>query len=55
MSEDFRQDRRNRRGCFLVIAGIGVAILLLAAIGMGWLGPIDRGKATDLPVVGSGS
>jgi hypothetical protein len=29
---------------------IGLLLLLLIAISLGWVGPVDRGKVTDLPV-----
>jgi hypothetical protein len=34
---------------------IPLVILLMVAIGMGWLGPIDRGKISDLPMMGNRS
>lgn len=40
----------NRRGCLVVAIGVPIILLLLAAIGLGWVGPIERGKITDLPV-----
>jgi hypothetical protein len=35
-----------------MIFGIAMGIILLAliAISLGWVGPVDRGKVTDLPV-----
>ena len=35
-----------------MIFGGGGALVLLAliAISLGWVGPVDRGKVTDLPV-----
>jgi hypothetical protein len=35
--------------------GIPLVILLLVAIGMGWLGTVDRGKISDLPIMGNSS
>jgi hypothetical protein len=42
--------RINRRGCLVVAIGIAMVLLILAAIGLGWFGQIERGKITDLPV-----
>jgi hypothetical protein len=42
--------RINRRGCLVVAVGVALVLLILAAIGLGWVGQVDRGKITDLPV-----
>lgn len=47
------QKTSNRRGCSVVV-GIGVIIvLLLVAIGLGWIGDTDR-KITDFVVIEGG-
>ena len=43
-------DRNNRRGCLVMAIGVAAVLLILAAIGLGWVGPIERGKISDLPV-----
>jgi len=43
-------ERINRRGCLVVAIGVPIVLLILAAIGLGWVGPVERGKITDLPV-----
>lgn len=40
----------NRRGCFAIGLMVLAAVLLFGAIGLGWLGDIDLGKVTGLPV-----
>ena len=49
------RDKTNRRGCSLFAIAIPFIILLFAAISLGWLGKVDRGKITDLPIVGNAS
>jgi hypothetical protein len=47
------QNATNRRGCSVVV-GIGALIvLLLVAIGLGWIGDTDR-KITDFIVIEGG-
>ena len=41
---------KNRRGCFAIGLIVLAAILLFGAIGLGWLGAIDVGKITGLPI-----
>ena len=46
------QGTTNRRGC-LLIGLIGITVLLLfVAIALGWLGAIDAGKNTGIPITG---
>jgi hypothetical protein len=47
-----RSDQRtaNRRGCYVVGLIVLATILLFGAIGMGWLGDIDLGKISGLPI-----
>jgi len=40
----------SRRGCLILAAVVAIILLLLAAIGSGWVGQVERGKITDLPV-----
>jgi hypothetical protein len=45
----------NRRGC-LALAVIAVAFLILAiAVSLGWLGQVDTGKPSKLPVLSGNS
>jgi hypothetical protein len=37
----------------LLSVGLGLVLLLLIAISLGWVGQVDRGKVSDLPVVAS--
>ena len=55
MAGEYEEEKTNRRGCFLVIAGVVVALALLAAFGFGLFGNVEGGKITDLPVAGSGN
>jgi hypothetical protein len=48
---DSEREKTNRRGCYLLAAGGALILLLLIAISMGWLGQVDRGKVSDLPVM----
>jgi hypothetical protein len=55
MVDEFKEEKTNRRGCYLLAAGIALALALLAAFGLGLFGNIEGGKMTDLPVMDSGS
>jgi hypothetical protein len=46
------QGATNRRGCYLIALAVLAAILLFGAIGLGWLGSIDLGKISGLPISG---
>ena len=35
----------------MLAGAIAIILLALAAIGEGWIGQVERGKVTDLPVV----
>jgi hypothetical protein len=54
MTGEFKEEKTNRRGCLLVVAGIVIALALLAAFGLGLFGQVDGGKSTDLSVTGAG-
>lgn len=41
---------KNRRGCFVIGLIVLAVVLLVAAIGLGWLGDVDTGKITGLPI-----
>lgn len=43
----------NRRGCYILVAFLALALLSLAAIGFGWLGKPEANRVTDPPVIGS--
>ena len=43
----------NRRGCFILVLGAAVFLLLLIAISLGWLGHVDRLKDTKPPNIES--
>ena len=45
------QDQTNRRGCSLFAIAIPLIVLLFVAISLGWMGQVDRKKATDLPIM----
>jgi hypothetical protein len=55
MAEEFKQDKTNRRGCFLVVAGIVLALAVLSAFGLGLFETREGGKITDLPIMDRGS
>ncbi len=42
----------NRRGCYILVAFLALALLSLAAIGFGWIGDVETNRVTDLPVIG---
>ena len=42
----------RRRSCLGFSALAALVVLLLLAISLGWVGNVDRGKQSDLPVVG---
>ena len=44
------QSTNNRRGCIVIGLIVLAAVLLIGAIGLGWLGDLDTGKITGLPV-----
>jgi hypothetical protein len=52
MRPESEQGKTNRRGCFVFAVLIPLIVLLLVAISLGWLGQVERGKITDLPVPG---
>jgi hypothetical protein len=41
---------KNRRGCFVIALLVLAVVLLFGAIGLGWLGDLDTGKITGLPI-----
>jgi hypothetical protein len=41
---------RDRRGCLIFGIVALLAVLLLIAISLGWVGPTERAKISDLPV-----
>jgi hypothetical protein len=45
-------EQASRRGCVVFSGAIALIVLALIAISLGWIGPIDRGKEADLPVIG---
>ena len=51
MAEEYKEEKTNRRGCFLVAIIILLTVALIAAFGMGWLGTVDEGKVTDIPAL----
>ena len=55
MAEEFKQDKTNRRGCFLVVAGIVLVLIVLSAFGLGLFETDEGGKITDLPIMDGGS
>jgi hypothetical protein len=52
MRLESEQGKTNRRGCFLFAVLISLIVLLLVAISLGWVGQVEGGKITDLPVPG---
>jgi len=52
MRPESEQGRTNRRGCIVFTVLIPLIVLLLVAISLGWVGQVDKGKMTDLPVPG---
>jgi hypothetical protein len=44
--------KASGRGCVIFGAVAALLLLLLIAISLGWVGSVDRGKVSDLPVVG---
>jgi hypothetical protein len=54
MPPEFKQGAINRRGCLLIVAIIVLTLVVLGALGLGLLGNVDGGKATDLTVVSDG-
>ena len=44
------QFMKNRRGSFVIGLIVLAVVLLFGAIGLGWLGDVDTGKITGLPV-----
>ena len=55
MAEEFKQDKTNRRGCFLLVAGIVLALAVLSAFGLGLFESSEGGKITDLPILDGGT
>jgi hypothetical protein len=55
MAEEFKQDKTNRRGCFLLVAGIVLALAVLSAFGFGLFESSEGGKITDLPIMDGGT
>ena len=55
MAEEFKQDKTNRRGCFLLVAGIVLALAVLSAFGFGLFESREGGKITDLPIMDGGT
>lgn len=55
MVSELKQEKKNRRGCFLVVAGIVLVLALLASLGLGLFGNVEGGKATDLPILDGSS
>jgi len=47
------QDASNRRGCSIVVTIGFLVLILLVAIGLGWIGDVDR-KVSDLIVIEGG-
>ena len=43
-------ENASRRGCTIFGGAMGLILLLLIAVSLGWVGQVDRGKVTDLPV-----
>ena len=52
MLPEREQTKISRRGCSLLVVLVALVVLLLVAIGPGWLGRVDGGKVTTLPVAG---
>jgi hypothetical protein len=50
-SSGSKERRINHRGCVVLAVISLLVLLLLIAISMGWLGKIDRGKTSGIPVV----
>lgn len=44
------QRTKNRRGCYVFGLIVLASVLLFAAIGLGWLGDLDLGKISSLPI-----
>ena len=44
-------EKADRRGCYLMAAASAVILFVAIAVGMGWLGQVDRGKISDIPVM----
>lgn len=44
------QRTTNRRGCYVIGAMVLGAVLLFGAIGLGFLGDLDLGKISGLPI-----
>ena len=55
MAGEFKEEKDNRRGCFLVAAAILLALAVVAAFALGLFGNVDGGKVTDLPIMDGGS
>jgi hypothetical protein len=45
------EDKKKRRGCYLIGVLVPLVVLLLAAVTLGWLGPVDGRKITEIPLV----
>jgi hypothetical protein len=44
------QPTTNRWGCYALGLIVLASVLLFAAIGLGWLGDLDLGKISGLPI-----
>jgi len=51
MAGEFKEEKNNRRGCFLVAAAIVLALAVVAGFALGLFGNVDGGKMTDLPIL----
>lgn len=45
-----KEGAQNRNGCFAIAALTVLVLLLVIAMGLGWLGRVDTGKLTDMPI-----
>ncbi len=39
-------------GSYILVAFLALALLSLAAVGLGWMGEVETNRVTDLPIVG---